>query len=235
MATGNQQIRVAQIDLNSVLNMMFLMIFMVMMFRMMDKALLPSEERPKLPPVKPPPGYKPLGRGAAAGLTEEERLQEKKMTLENQGRELARKASVEFLRLEEGWQSRYAIPEYWFRGPKGTEIIARDLEELKWKASVISEGHHSMWLTLEQRKPLEEKYGAVAVRWADEATRPGDIKGVETAAEYYSKKLKEALGMGHLSPEMTEEQLRKLRELLGLPPDVAQVLKIHRETGYIPC
>ncbi len=88
--------------------------------------------------------------------------------------------------------------------------------------------HHSMWLTLEQRKELEKKSGAVAVRWAEEATRPGDIKGVEAAAEYYYKKLKEVFGLGHLSPELTEEQIRKLREVLGLPKEVPP-----REKGYI--
>jgi hypothetical protein len=94
--------------------------------------------------------------------------------------------------------------------------------------------HHSMWLSPEQRTKLERKYGTVAVRWAEEATRPGDIKAVEAAAEYYHGKLEEVLGLGHLSPELSEEQIKKLRELLGLPPDVAKVLKIHRETGYIP-
>ena len=95
-------------------------------------------------------------------------------------------------------------------------------------------GHHSKWLTPEQRKELEKKYGAVTVRWAEEATRPGDIKGVEAAAEYYYEKLREVFGLGHLSPELTEEQIMKLREVLGLPVDVAEVLKIHRKTGYIP-
>lgn len=94
--------------------------------------------------------------------------------------------------------------------------------------------HHSMWLSPEQRKGLQEKYGAVAVRWAEEATRSGDIKGVEVAAEYYYRKLKEVFGLGHLSPVLTEEQIRKLREVLGLTASVTEVLKIHRETGYIP-
>ncbi len=94
--------------------------------------------------------------------------------------------------------------------------------------------HHSMWLTPEQRKELEKKSGAVAVRWAEEATRPGDIKGAEAAAEYYYKKLKEVFGLGHLSPKLTEEQLGKLREVLGLPVDVAEILKTHRRTGYVP-
>jgi len=94
-------------------------------------------------------------------------------------------------------------------------------------------GHHSMWLTLEQRKELEKKSGAVAVRWAEEATKPGDIKAAERAAEYYYGKIKEALGLGHLSPQLTEEQIRKLREVLGLTASVAEVLKIHQETGYI--
>ncbi|MBA7576145.1 hypothetical protein ES708_17982 [subsurface metagenome] len=94
--------------------------------------------------------------------------------------------------------------------------------------------HHSMWLTPEQRKELEKKSGAVAVRWAEEATRPGDIKAAERAAEYYYGKIKEALGLGHLSPQLTEKQIMKLREVLGLTADVAEVLKIHQETGYIP-
>ena len=89
-------------------------------------------------------------------------------------------------------------------------------------------GHHSMWLTAEQRKELEEKYGMVAVRWAEEATKPGDIKAVETAAEYYYRKVKEALGLGHLSPELSEEQIRRLRDLLGLPEEVPP-----RQKGYI--
>ncbi len=88
--------------------------------------------------------------------------------------------------------------------------------------------HHSMWLTLEQRKELEEKFGSVSVRWAEEATKPGDIKAAERAAEYYYKKIKEAFGLGHLSPELSEEQIRRLREVLGLPKEVPP-----REKGYI--
>ncbi|GAJ03159.1 unnamed protein product, partial [marine sediment metagenome] len=87
---------------------------------------------------------------------------------------------------------------------------------------------HSMWLTLEQRKELESKWGAVAVRWAEEATKPGDIKGIEAAAEYYYGKLKEVFGLGHLSPELTEEQIMELRRVLGLPKEVPP-----REKGYI--
>jgi len=109
-----------------------------------------------------------------------------------------------------------------------TEALRKHLEA-KHKSE-----HHSMWLTLEQRKGLQEKYGAVAVRWAEEATRAGDIKGVEAAAEYYYRKLKEVFGLGHLSPVLTEEQIRKLREVLGLTASATEVLKIHRETGYIP-
>lgn len=117
------------------------------------------------------------------------------------------------------------IPEY--------DRVSRS-EALKKHLEKEHGGHHSMWLTPEQRKALEEKYGAVALRWAEEATRPGDMKGVEAAAEYYYKRLKEVFGLGHLSPELSEEQLKRLREVLGLPEDVAEVLKIHRETGYIP-
>jgi hypothetical protein len=38
----------------------------------------------------------------------------------------------------------------------------------------------------------------------------------------------------HGSPQLTEEQLRKMRQLLGLTADVAEILRTHRRTGYIP-
>jgi len=85
----------------------------------------------------------------------------------------------------------------------------------------------------ELSKPLQEKYGVVAVRWAEEATRPGDMEGVEVAAEYYYGKSKEVFGLGHMSPQLSEKQIRKLRELLGLTADVAEILRIHKRTGYI--
>ncbi len=120
-------------------------------------------------------------------------------------------------------------------GKPKTETERLETHEKKYGTRELPERgrEHSMWLTPEQRKGLEEKYGTVAVRWAEEATKPSDIKGAEAAAEYYYGKLKEAFGLGHLSPELSEEQIRRLREVLGLPVDVAEVLKIHRETGYI--
>ncbi|MBA7540551.1 hypothetical protein ES705_32850 [subsurface metagenome] len=121
-----------------------------------------------------------------------------------------------------------------FYGTKELPPRGRGLAERGESAELLVEEPHSMWLTLEQRKGLEEKYGAVAVRWAEEATKPSDLKGAEAAAEYYYKKLKEALGLGHLSPELSEEKMRRLREVLGLPADVAEILKIHQETGYVP-
>ena len=114
-----------------------------------------------------------------------------------------------------------------------THLRRYGAEELPERGKGLEE-HHSMWLTLEQRKDLEKKYGMVAVRWAEEATKPGDIKAAEAAAEYYYGKLKEVFGLGHLSPELTEQQIRRLREVLGLTADVTEVLKIHQETGYIP-
>lgn len=209
----------AQFDIGSLITIGLILVMGVAMLKVVGRTLEPIKTRPAIP----------------ARITEEEDLQKKKLALENRGREMAKEAGVEFLRLDEGWQAKYAIPRYWFRDAKGIEIIARDLEELKWKLSVV--GHsseHSMWLTPEQRKGLEEKYCVVAVRWAEEATKPSDTKGVEAAAQHYYKKLKEVFGLGHLSPRLSEEQMRKLRELLGLTPDVARVLKIHRETGYIP-
>ena len=131
------------------------------------------------------------------------------------------------------------VPQYSWEKP-GRAFVDSVLDYLEETGVLAAERspataeHHSMWLTLDQRKELEKKYGAVAVRWAEEATKPGDMKGVEAAAEYYYKKVKEALGLGHLSPKLTEEQIMKLREVLGLPADVAEILKIHQETGYIP-
>jgi len=54
-------------------------------------------------------------------------------------------------------------------------------------------GHHSMWLTPEQRKELEEKYGAIATRWGEELAPVGDIKLVEAAARSFSERMKEVL------------------------------------------
>jgi hypothetical protein len=49
---------------------------------------------------------------------------------------MAGEAGVEFVRLDEGWE--YATtPRYWFKDSRGHEIVARDLEELKWKLSLI--------------------------------------------------------------------------------------------------
>lgn len=54
---GNQQI-----DLTTIFNYMFLMVFIVMMFRMVDTALESPREKPvkMLGYGKPPPGYKPV-------------------------------------------------------------------------------------------------------------------------------------------------------------------------------
>ncbi len=49
-----------------------------------------------------------------------------------------------------------------------------------------------MWLSPEQRARLEEKYGAIAVRWGEELAPVGDIKAVEHAASRFWTKMKEA-------------------------------------------
>ncbi len=122
------------IDMNAMMSLMVTMMIMVMMMRMMGRALEPSKEHHSLPAIKPPPGYVPVGttRGAPR-ITEEEELQGKKLSLENTGREIASAASVEFLRLDEGWEAEYSTPRYWFKDAAGRECIATDLEELKWK------------------------------------------------------------------------------------------------------
>jgi len=56
-------------------------------------------------------------------------------------------------------------------------------------------GHHSMWLTPKQRRELEAKYGAIAVRWAEELAPVGDVDFVERAAGTWLKKMKEAIGI----------------------------------------
>jgi hypothetical protein len=62
------------------------------------------------------------------------------------------------------------------------------------KTSLSSE-HHSMWLTPEQRKDLEKKYGAVATRWGEEMAPVGDIKAAESAASRFWTKMKEVIGI----------------------------------------
>ena len=110
------------IDLNTVFNVIFLTVFAVMMFKMIGGALVPSKERPTM---------------KAPAKTEEVELRERKQTLENKGKEIAREAGVEFVRLETGWEAKYAIPRYWFKGPKGYKIVATDLNELKEKLAMI--------------------------------------------------------------------------------------------------
>jgi len=148
------QNRALQIDINSMMTMMVYMMIIVMMMRMMNKALEEPKERSFLiGGAKLPAGYVPVREyrrattekppKAPPRITEEEELQEKKTTLENTGREMARDAGVEFVRLDEGWQAKYATPIYWFKDAKGNKIRAYDLEELKGKLSLISEEHHS--------------------------------------------------------------------------------------------
>lgn len=64
----------------------------------------------------------------------EEQLEQRRLGLEEKGRVIAAEAGVELARLDEDWR----ITElYWFRDEHGTEIRARDLDELKWKLSFI--------------------------------------------------------------------------------------------------
>jgi len=142
------------IDINSMMTMMVYMMIIVMMMRMMDKALEEPKERSFLiGGAKLPAGYVPVREyrrtttekppKAPPRITEEEELQEKKTTLENTGREMATEAGVEFVRLDEGWQAKYATPIYWFKDAKGNKIRAFDLEELKGKLGVLHPEHHS--------------------------------------------------------------------------------------------
>jgi hypothetical protein len=67
------ELRPSQLDLSSVFNYMFIMVFVVMMFKMVDRALEP--EHPKmLYPGKIPSGYKPVHH--SSGGISERKLQE---------------------------------------------------------------------------------------------------------------------------------------------------------------
>jgi hypothetical protein len=62
----------------------------------------------------------------------EEQLERRRLELEERGRSIAVEAGVELARLDEDWRTTEL---YWFRDEHGTEIRARDLDELKWKLS----------------------------------------------------------------------------------------------------
>lgn len=137
---GYAQTATSPIDL--LLGVMPYLVLLFMTTKMMDMALEEPEEKPKLPQgyttIKAPPTRKEIVeqfRRSGEKTTAEQELLEKKTTLENTGREIAQKAGVEFVRLDEGWQVKYATPRYWFKDSTGHEIVATDLEELKWKLS----------------------------------------------------------------------------------------------------
>jgi len=128
---GSTATQTSQIDFGSLLTFMIFMMMMVMINKLVSGSLkLPWGKGASLPAVAtkaPSPATK----------TEEEELQERKLTFENKGKGMASEAGVEFLRLDEGWQAKYWTPMYWFKDAKGNQIKARDLEELKGKLSII--------------------------------------------------------------------------------------------------
>jgi len=96
----------------------------------------PVPTRPTLPPpARPSPTPAPLAK------TAERELEERRVEFENKGKEMARQAGVEFIRVEH-WQSKSEFPVYWFRDAKGNNIRALDLEELKGKVAILAK-HHS--------------------------------------------------------------------------------------------
>ena len=78
------------------------------------------------------------------------------------------------------------IPE-WDRVSR-SEALQKHLEKVKHEPE-----RHSMWLTPEQRKDLEAKYGAIAVRWGEELAPVGDLEAVEHAARKFWGRMKEAI------------------------------------------
>ena len=119
----------AQLDISGLISIVFVALLAFMMFKVVGRTLEPPKERSAIP----------------TRITEEEELRERELALEKTGKEIAKEAGVKFLRLDEGWQSKYATPKYWFRDPKGNEIIAHDLEELKWKLSIFQHRHRVHW------------------------------------------------------------------------------------------
>ena len=93
------------------------MVMMVAVWRLISKEL-------EAPPLAEPES---LG----------DRLAKKRAKLESKGREIAARAGVEFVELEEGWQPEYSIVRYWFRDSEGRLIVASDIDELKWKLEAI--------------------------------------------------------------------------------------------------
>jgi len=69
-----------------------------------------------------------------------------------------------------------------------SEALRKHLEKVKHEPE-----HHSMWLSPEQRKDLEAKYGAIAVRWGEELAPVGDIEAVDHAARKFWGRMKEAI------------------------------------------
>lgn len=83
---------------------------------------------PYLP--KPKEKEKPI----APTVPYEEKMRLREADLKAQGRDIAREAGVEFTRLDVDWPSSGKM---WFRTPAGKDILAADLDELKWKMAVV--------------------------------------------------------------------------------------------------
>ncbi len=119
------------------------MIVMLMMKVMMTVIKTPTSELTKLPERAlgklrgtPKPVEKPkVTRAAVEEKTREEELEQKRLSLITEGKKMAEQAGkgIKFLRLDEGWQQKYATVRFWFKDSEGNEIVATDIDELKWK------------------------------------------------------------------------------------------------------
>jgi len=136
---------------------LFIMFVFFMVMRTITSRLFPTRGGAQLPPryapvsqtrapapTRPtlPPPARPSPTPAPPAKTAERELEERRVEFENKGKEMARQAGVEFVRVE-NWQSKSMFPIYWFRDAKGNNIRALDLEELKGKLAILAK-HHSV-------------------------------------------------------------------------------------------
>ncbi len=220
-----------------------------------------SGAKPLLAPPKPTEGKAPTAV-APAKPSEAEELQQKKTTLENSGREIARQAGggIEFLRLAKGWESEYATPRYWFKDAEGNEIIATDLTELKEKLSLIGSHHSSPLEGIPYQEPKSVADGLedsmeeerMAADWyrrrAEYARTHGDeisaklwehIAGEEDGHYKEFKYRLEVLvgGVAHhskgVSPDEDHNEEQTRKLIEFLGLKSDEVIKIHSETGYV--
>ncbi len=248
------------IDINSIMNVMLIMMAMGMMIKMMGSVMGPPKGIGSTPStgyttIKAPPTRKELieqfRRSEWGKTTTEQELLEKKTTLENTGREIAQKAGVEFIRLSEDWPAKYATPRYWFRDSRGREIIASDLNELKWKLSgLLPQTKRYEFFPEEVRKLLppigstgEDRDPMVWVKfftpWANWTWYGIEFDGKDIFFGWVVGLEKEfgSFSLSELQSLRGPSGLKVERDIYFEPQRISQVMKLHGEylaTAVIP-